>query len=332
MSDVLFGTLQTPLKPIHYTGIDTETVDVIVNNKDRTISAKLQPDILNSIESNLNNIQQARQYLNKLQREIDELETVIDRLTIAVGNDISELKERATNLEDKYATIEYVDEKILEVIAGDVDIQTYAKVEYVDSEVTNLQNTLTTSIDTKLSQKDFNTYQLDVANIISQINTDIETLEGVSNTTQQSLNILEEAIGPLPVDKTLKEEIYDTFTTKEDFAQSIEDFKEEVSNTYATKLSLNAFYDKDEIDSKLDDITSGGADLTNYYTKGEVYNKTEIDEMLKDLPEGGGTIDPEDINLDNYYTKQQTDDKIDQKLSNYISSIEFIEAQLPQRT
>lgn len=34
------------------------------------------------------------------------------------------------------------------------------------------------------------------------------------------------------------------------------------------------------IDKKLDAITSGEADLSNYYTKEETYSRKEIDEMM----------------------------------------------------
>lgn len=111
---------------------------------------------------------------------------------------------------------------------------------------------------------------------------------------------------------------------------------------------LDNYYTKDVVDSKLENIESGTVDLKNYYTKNEVYNKTEVDNLLDDVqiqdlseyakksdlfsknynelynkptiisesrvqelidqaqfPEGG------DIELQNYYTKGEVDDKID---------------------
>lgn len=48
----------------------------------------------------------------------------------------------------------------------------------------------------------------------------------------------------------------------------------------------------------------GNVDLSNYYTKNETYSKTEVDEKIAAVP-GGGTVD-----LSNYYTKTETDQKI----------------------
>ena len=107
---------------------------------------------------------------------------------------------------------------------------------------------------------------------------------------------------------------------------------------------LDNYYTKDVVDSKLENIGSGTVDLKNYYTKNEVYNKTEVDNLLDDVqiqdlseyakksdlfskdyndlsnkptiisesrvqelidqaqfPEGG------DIELQNYYTKEEVD-------------------------
>lgn len=107
---------------------------------------------------------------------------------------------------------------------------------------------------------------------------------------------------------------------------------------------LDNYYTKDVVDSKLENTGSGTADLKNYYTKNEVYNKTEVDnKLIQDLSEYAKQSDlfskdyndlsnkptiisesrvqelidqaqfPEggDIELKNYYTKGEVDDKID---------------------
>lgn len=57
------------------------------------------------------------------------------------------------------------------------------------------------------------------------------------------------------------------------------DLKSKVTMSY---LGTN-YYKKAEIDKKLDAITSGEADLSNYYTKEETYSRKEIDEMIPTL-------------------------------------------------
>lgn len=59
---------------------------------------------------------------------------------------------------------------------------------------------------------------------------------------------------------------------------------------------LDDYYNKQEIDIKLDNIESGNVDLSDYYTK------SQIDKKLSEIEEG-------DIDLTNYYTKSQIDNK-----------------------
>lgn len=63
---------------------------------------------------------------------------------------------------------------------------------------------------------------------------------------------------------------------------------------------LNNYYTKDVVDSKLEDIESGPADLKNYYTKNEVYNKSEVDVKLEEVKSSIVIPEPE---LEDYAKK-----------------------------
>lgn len=57
-------------------------------------------------------------------------------------------------------------------------------------------------------------------------------------------------------------------------------------------VSLDNYYNKSEVDSKVQTINSAvanKADASTVYTKGEVYNKTEVDAKLEGVTAGGGT-------------------------------------------
>lgn len=60
---------------------------------------------------------------------------------------------------------------------------------------------------------------------------------------------------------------------------------------------LDDYYTKSQIDDKLENIESGGVDLSDYYTKEQVDEKIE-------------NIEVDDIDLSDYYNKEQVDNKI----------------------
>ena len=55
----------------------------------------------------------------------------------------------------------------------------------------------------------------------------------------------------------------------------------------------------DEINERPDPVT----DLSNYYTKPETYSQTQVDDLISNIDTGG------DVNLDNYYTKDEIDNQ-----------------------
>ncbi|MDR2950710.1 MAG: hypothetical protein LBV71_16100 [Prevotella sp.] len=91
-------------------------------------------------------------------------------------------------------------------------------------------------------------------------------------------------------------------------------------------VDLTNYYDKDEIDDLLDNLSAGDVDLTNYYTKlqadsllsnkanvGDSYTKTEVDGKIAAIPA---------TDLSNYYTKTEVDSLIPD-LSNYYTNDEI---------
>lgn len=93
---------------------------------------------------------------------------------------------------------------------------------------------------------------------------------------------------------------------------------------YTTKeelaTELSKYYDKTEIDALLSNL-SPDVDLSNYYTKQETYNKTEVDNLI--ASSGGGEVD-----LSDYYTKTEVDTKLEEvvagdiDLTNYYTKAE----------
>lgn len=93
---------------------------------------------------------------------------------------------------------------------------------------------------------------------------------------------------------------------------------------YTTKeelaTELSKYYDKTEIDALLSNL-SPDVDLSNYYTKQETYNKTEVDNLIESS--GGGEVD-----LSDYYTKTEVDTKLEEvvagdiDLTNYYTKAE----------
>ena len=102
----LFGTLQTPLKPIHYTGIDTETIDVIVNSENRTISANLQPKVTEVIANNIAALRSAYEKLTELNNEIDKVEQVIANIYSSLSNNLTNLKDDTKQLSNEITRIQ----------------------------------------------------------------------------------------------------------------------------------------------------------------------------------------------------------------------------------
>ena len=306
----LFGTLQTPLKPIHYTGIDTETIDVIVNSENRTISANLQPKVTEVIASNVAALRSAYEKLTSLSNEINKVEQVIANIYNELTNNISNLRgdvknldltvvktiNRLTAIEDDYKNTGYniqgyvdgrIEDKIVQLQEGTLDLSTYAKVEYVEKEVARLD----TEISTLLSTESFEAFADETVENFVQLNDSLDMI----NTR---IDTFEASIGPLPSDKTLKEEIFDTFATREAL--------EAVQHTAGTNSVLIR-----DIDSELFDINKSLEE--DYATKDYV-----AEEISK--------IDFSDVNLGNYYTKSETLTEIE----NVINSIDTITATLPE--
>ena len=270
----LFGTLQTPLKPIHYTGIDTETIDVIVNSENRTISANLQPKVTEVIANNIAALRSAYEKLTELNNEIDKVEQVIANIYSSLSNNLTNLKDDTKQLSNEITRIqtEY---------ATQVDVKTW-----ID--------------EARIPQAELNTYAkvADVEKEISRLEADITEINNSLDATNLRLDTFEASIGPLPTDKTLKEEIFDTFATKEEL--------DIVQNKAGSNLVLIMALDSELMDTNkaIEDINNS---LNDYATKDYV-----ADEISK-IDIGGGTGG--DVDLENYYTKSQTESKIEDALN-----------------
>ena len=282
-SNNLFGTLQTPLKPIHYTGIDTKTIDVIVESENRTIRANIQPEVLNVISGNVSALKSAYEKLTALSKEIDQVENVITNIYNELNQNLHNLKadtksltEEVVRIQDEYATEVDVKKWIDEARIPQAELNTYAKAEDVANEVARLDSELLN----RVLDSDFEIFATDMGSRITDVNTKID--------------ILEASIGPLPSDKTLKEEIYDTFATQEalevvqnqagrnsvllrDVDSELFDIKKSLEDDYATKQYVSEEISKIDIPVGPD----GEVDLSNYYTKSETENK--IEDALNDI-------------------------------------------------
>ena len=111
-----------------------------------------------------------------------------------------------------------------------------------------------------------------------------------------------------------KEEIEAGYYNKVQVGNMIDEVKGEIPNVdeFITRTEVsNNHYNKQEVDNKIADIVVPDVDLSGYVTDVHLtenyYNKGEVDELVASIPPSngeGGTID-----LTNYYTKRQTDDK-----------------------
>ena len=68
---------------------------------------------------------------------------------------------------------------------------------------------------------------------------------------------------------------------------------------------LGSYYTKNEVNDLLDNIEIPTTDLTNYYKKAETYSKSEVNQLIDGLSTGDG-----EINLNNYYTKDEVNNLI----------------------
>jgi hypothetical protein len=75
-------------------------------------------------------------------------------------------------------------------------------------------------------------------------------------------------------------------------------------------------YNKSEINDLIDNVNSGEVDLTNYYKKNETYSKEEVDSLIENV----------DVDLSNYYTKEQVYNKQE---TYSVSQIDTLISQVP---
>ena len=233
MAEKLFGTLHTPLKPLNYTGLETDTILTNVDTEARTISSHLNANILNNINSNISRINSLTNDIIGLESELSDLREILDdkykllQSTIKelssnlnadireLQNDLSRLNSDLDNFEKSYATKDEVHTWIDDARIPQAELNSYAKIDYVDKEVDTLEN------------------------LIDELHSDI------AGTTLQ-LNTLEAKIGTLASDMTLKEEIADTYSTKVE----LKELQSAIDNTYIKPDTIDSY-----IEEYIDEIT-----------------------------------------------------------------------------
>lgn len=279
VKDNLFGTLQTPLKPIHYTGIDTKTIDVIVDAENRTIRANIQPEVMDVISGNVAALKSAYEKLTSLSKEIDEVEKVITNIYNDLNQNIHNLKsdaremaENIARIEAEYATQADVKQWIDEARIPQAELNTYAKKEEVKAEVARLDS----AIALKADIEDVEQFIKDTSESIAEINDSLDTT---------NLRL-------------------DTFATKEELTE----VQNKADSNSGSIMTLT---------SELMDTNKAIEDIKNDYA-----TKTYVAEEISKIDIGGGTGG--DIDLEDYYTKSETENKIEEALN----SITFITASI----
>jgi len=174
-----------------------------------------------------------------------------------------------------------------DALGGLADLSNYATRTYVDEQftITNTQhssdfNNLLTLVNNKYNKSD--TYsRTEVANLL---NTRLANYY-----TQTEVNGYINTLTGNIADKAAKTDVY-TKTQIDNQVSTIE-------NNLALKANSADVYTKSSMDTVISGINST---LDNKADSSDVYTKAEVDALI-----------PEDINMSNYYTKDQVDDEID---------------------
>lgn len=181
----IFGRVQDVTKSGYYTGVETDTIDVNVNNDKREISANLRIDKIlgvtsttafpgdrgqRAVEDLADEILRAKDAESELEKQINsntkyvaEVEQQVQEIRVPtkvseLANDVSYAKQ--ADVEDRFATKTYVQQKIAEAQvgggSGDIDLSIYATIDYVDEKVANVEVDLTGYATEEYVQEKFN--------------------------------------------------------------------------------------------------------------------------------------------------------------------------------
>ena len=230
-------------------------------------------------------------------------EEMNDSIAVAVANlssvyaTVDALSGKA-NIEDVYTKDEVynkteVNEKVAEVAAGDMQeaLKDYAKQDYVDQQLANKANALTSDALTETLEGYATTDALN-SGLSSKLN--VGALTGYATQTY--------------VDSAVSDATEDFITTSE------------VDSKLANKADtsdLNGLLTSDELAGTLSgyatvDALSGKANIADVYTKDEVYNKAEVNDKVAEVAAG----DMQEALKD--YAKQ---DYVDQQLANKANAL-----------
>lgn len=181
----IFGRVQDVTKSGYYTGVETDTIDVDVNNDKREISAHLRVDKILGVTSdtaypgdlgqrNANDIAdeilraknaelELEKQINSNTKYVTEVEQQVQKIRVPTKvselvNDVNYAKQ--SDVEDRFATKTYVQQKIAEAQVGgdseDIDLSIYATIDYVDEKVANVEVDLTGYATEKYVQEKLN--------------------------------------------------------------------------------------------------------------------------------------------------------------------------------
>lgn len=181
----IFGHVQDVTKSGYYTGVETNTIDVNVDNDKREISANLLIDNILGVTSDTafpgdygqrvaedvtEEIARAKDAEARLEKQLSDTikyVTEVDQQVqgIRVPTKVSELSNdvnyaKQSDIEDRFATKSYVQQKIAEAQVGsdsdDIDLSIYATIDYVDEKVANVEVDLTGYATEEYVQEKFN--------------------------------------------------------------------------------------------------------------------------------------------------------------------------------
>ena len=205
-----------------------------------------------------------------------------------VDNKLNDKLDISTYEEDKenYYTKTEVDEKIDEAITGgEVDLSSYYKKTEVDE-------LLVDKVDTATYNSDKETFAL---------KTDIPTDYLTTNQANELYQSKGDYLTEIPEEYITDSELSESLSNKVD----ISTYNSDKAN-FASKdeiPSLDDYYTKEQVDSKIDEVITGGdIDLSNYYTKTDSDNRYVAKEEGKGLSSNDYTTEEKEklAGLSNY--------------------------------
>lgn len=284
----IYGVVRDKQKSIYYTGLETPTATVLVDNDRREIAVNV--NVVNILGTTPNTAFPG-DYGALLAQNLD---AEIARSTETDTQHEESLVQLNKNNEQLAEHIQQVQMSIPTVVEDLKNAASYAKVDYVD--------------------KTFVT-ETWVKNEIAKAQLDGEEVDLSLYVMHEQLS---EILNPY-VTTEAADQVLANYVTKEEQEEVLSKYVvSDVLNDYVTQTSLNSTLQSYPTREDVADILRE-ADLDNYYTRDETddlfkdyYTSTEVDAKLSDIDVSS--------QLKNYYTKEETSSAIQSALSD----IEFV--------